>query len=66
MKVAVTILVFCVTSLLALGLVMLYSSTMVMTDRHTHFEVGAHMLQMQVLWCGLGFLACVAVVALDY
>ena len=32
MKVAVTILAFCVTSLLALGLVMLYSSSMVMVD----------------------------------
>jgi cell division protein FtsW len=58
-------LVFCVTSLLALGLVMLYSSSMVMLDRH-HVEVGAHMLQMQVVWCLLGFLACVTTVAMDY
>jgi cell division protein FtsW len=66
MKVAVTILTLCVTSLLALGLVMLYSSSMVMVDRHTHSEMGAHMLQMQVVWCLLGFIACVTMAALDY
>ena len=66
MKVAVTILAFCVTSLLALGLVMLYSSSMVMVDKHTHSEIGAHMLQMQLLWCGLGFIACVTLASLDY
>ena len=66
MKVAVTILAFCVTSLLALGLVMLYSSSMVMVDRHTHSEIGAHMLQMQLLWCVLGFIACVTLASLDY
>jgi cell division protein FtsW len=66
MKVAVTILAFCVTSLLALGLVMLYSSSMVMVDKHTHSEIGAHMLQMQLLWCVLGFIACVTLAALDY
>jgi cell division protein FtsW len=66
MKVAVTILAFCVTSLLALGLVMLYSSSMVMVDKHTHSEIGAHMLQMQLLWCVLGFIACVTLASLDY
>ena len=66
MKVAVTLLAFCVTSLLALGLVMLYSSSMVMVDKHTHSEIGAHMLQMQLLWCGLGFIACVTLASLDY
>ena len=66
MKVAVTTLAFCVTSLLALGLVMLYSSSMVMVDKHTHSEIGAHMLQMQLLWCILGFIACVTLAALDY
>jgi cell division protein FtsW len=66
MKVAVTILAFCVTSLLALGLVMLYSSSMVMVDKHTHSEIGAHMLQMQLLWCVLGFIACFTLAALDY
>ena len=66
MKVAVTILTFCVTSLLALGLVMLYSSSMVMVDKHTHSEIGAHMLQMQLLWCVLGFIACAILAAMDY
>ena len=66
MKVVVTILAFCVTSLLALGLVMLYSSSMVMVDKHTHSEIGAHMLQMQLLWCVLGIVACAVLAALDY
>ena len=66
MKVAVTTLAFCVTSLLALGLVMRYSSSMVMVDKHTHSEIGAHMLQMQLLWCVLGFIACVTLASLDY
>jgi len=66
MKVAVTILVLCVTSLLALGLVMLYSASMVMEDRFTHFEVGAHMLQMQTIWCVLGFFACLTMTVIDY
>jgi cell division protein FtsW len=66
MKVAVTILTFCVTSLLALGLVMLYSSSMVMVDKHTHSEIGAHMLQMQLLWCVVGFIVCATLAAMDY
>ena len=66
MKVAVTTLAFCVASLLALGLVMLYSASMVMMDRHTHSEVGGHMLQMQMVWCLLGFIACMVTAALDY
>ena len=66
MKVVVTILSFCVTSLLALGLVMLYSSSMVMVDKHTQSEIGAHMLQMQLLWCGLGVIACMTLASLDY
>ncbi|HTL71919.1 MAG TPA: putative lipid II flippase FtsW [bacterium] len=58
MKVAVTILAFCVTSLLALGLVMLYSSSMT--------QVGAHYLMMQLAWCGLGLILCVSAASLDY
>jgi cell division protein FtsW len=58
MKVAVTILAFCVASLLALGLVMLYSASMT--------QVGAHYLMMQLIWCGFGFVACVAAVSMDY
>jgi cell division protein FtsW len=57
-RVAVTILAFCVTSLLALGLVMLYSSSMT--------QVGAHYLMMQLAWCGLGLILCVVAGAMDY
>jgi cell division protein FtsW len=58
MKVAVTTLAFCVTSLLALGLVMLYSSSMT--------QVGVHYLLMQLVWCAFGFIFCVAAAAIDY
>jgi cell division protein FtsW len=58
MKVAVTTLTFCVASLLALGLVMLYSSSMT--------QVGAHYLMMQLIWCLFGFGLCVTAVAVDY
>ena len=54
MKVAVTILVFCVAALLALGMVMLYSSSMESWDKRTHTEIGAHYLVMQLIWCALG------------
>jgi cell division protein FtsW (lipid II flippase) len=42
MKAAVTILVFCVGALLALGMVMLYSSSIESLDRRTHTEIGSH------------------------
>jgi cell division protein FtsW len=58
MRVAVTTLAFCVASLLALGLVMLYSSSMT--------QVGAHYLVMQLIWCVIGFALCVTAVSLDY
>jgi cell division protein FtsW len=58
MRVAVTTLVFCVTSLLALGLVMLYSSSMT--------QVGAHYLIMQLIWCVVGFVFCVVAASADY
>jgi len=57
-KVAVTILVFCVAALLSLGLVMLYSSSML--------DVGSHYLVVQLLWCGLGLICCVSAACLDY
>jgi len=57
MKVAVTTLAFCVASLLALGLVMLYSSSMT--------QVGAHFLMMQFVWCVFGFGLCVTAASLD-
>jgi cell division protein FtsW len=58
MKVAVTILASCVAALLALGMVMLYSSSMT--------QVGAHYLMMQLLWCALGLGLCVTAASLDY
>jgi cell division protein FtsW len=58
MKVAVTTLAVCVTSLLALGLVMLYSSSMT--------QVGARYLMMQLVWCVFGFILCVTAASLDY
>jgi cell division protein FtsW len=58
MKVAVTILVFCVAALLALGMVMLYSSSMA--------QVGAHYLAMQLVWCVLGLAAAVVTTLVDY
>jgi cell division protein FtsW len=58
MRFAVTTLGFCVAALLALGLVMLYSSSMT--------QVGAHYLMLQLVWCALGFALCALMTALDY
>jgi cell division protein FtsW len=59
LKVAVTTLAFCVAALLALGMVMLYSSLMTS-------QAGVHDLVMQLIWCSAGFTLCVTVTALDY
>lgn len=58
MKTAITILIFCVGALLSLGMVMLYSSSMV--------QVGAHYLVMQLVWCGAGLVSCAVIASLDY
>jgi cell division protein FtsW len=58
MRFTVTTLAFCVAALLALGLVMLYSSSMT--------QVGAHYLMLQLIWCACGFVLCVMATALDY
>jgi cell division protein FtsW len=58
MKAAVTMLVFCVAALLALGMVMLYSASMA--------QVGARYLAMQLVWCAAGLTACVVAAAADY
>src|SRR5215831_1238932 len=58
MKLAVTVLSFCVAALLALGMVMLYSASMA--------QVGARYLMMQLVWCGLGLALCAAAVMTDY
>src|ERR1017187_6899624 len=66
MKVAVTTLAFCVAALLALGLVMIYSASTGLVNAHTHIEVGAHLLQMQLIWVALGTVACAVMAILDY
>lgn len=66
MKVAVTTLAFCAAALLALGLVMVYSASQALVNAHTHAEVGARMLQMQLVWCALGLVVCAAMAVLDY
>src|SRR5690349_18700156 len=58
MKLAVTILVFCVAALLALGMVMLYSSSMA--------QAGPRYLVMQMIWCLLGLVSAILVTFLDY
>lgn len=55
---ATTLLMFCVAALLALGMVMLYSASMT--------QKGAHYLNLQLAWCGLGLLACVGAACLNY
>jgi cell division protein FtsW len=66
MKVAVTSLAFCVAALLALGLVMIYSASNALLKAHSNAEIGAHMLQMQLVWCALGLVACAVAAVLDY
>jgi cell division protein FtsW len=58
MRVAVTILAFCVAALLGLGLVMLYSSSMT--------QVGAQYLKSQLVWCAFGLILCVTATSMDY
>jgi cell division protein FtsW len=58
MKAAITILVSSVAALLAMGLVMLYSSSMT--------QVGAGYLIKQLVWCGLGLVACLTMAMVDY
>lgn len=55
MKVATTVLVFCVAALLALGTVMLCSS-----------PSGARLLPQQLLWQALGIVACGMAALFDY
>jgi cell division protein FtsW len=57
MKAAVTMLVFCVAALLALGMVMLYSSSM---------QSGPRFLLMQLVWCAIGLGLCLAATLIDY
>jgi len=57
-KLAVTVLVFCVAALLSLGLVMLYSSSMV--------DQGSRYVKVQLVWSVLGLLAGTTMILLDY
>jgi cell division protein FtsW len=58
MKLAVTLLVFCIAALMALGMVTLYSSGFQ--------QVGARYLVLQLVWAGAGVLFCGVGAALDY
>lgn len=58
MKFAVTTLAFCVAALMALGLVMLYSSSMT--------QDGVHYLMLQLVWCVCGLTLCAVATTLDY
>ncbi len=58
MKIAVTTLAFCVAALLALGMVMLYSSSMT--------QFGAGLLAKQLEWFVFGSILCVIATSLDY
>ncbi|MCX6896463.1 MAG: putative lipid II flippase FtsW, partial [Verrucomicrobia bacterium] len=64
MKLAVNTLVICVVVLLALGMVMLYSSSM--ADEVRNRQVGAHYLMMQLGWCTFGLFGCIVMAMLDY
>jgi len=67
MKVAVTTLVFCVAALLALGMVMLYSTSMGMPMPGAGApKVGTHYMMMQLIWCALGMGLCMTATSLDY
>jgi cell division protein FtsW len=57
-KIAVTTLAFCVAALLALGVVMLYSSSMM--------QGGGRYLIMQLIWGSLGLVFCVIAASNDY
>lgn len=58
MKAAVTTFAFCVFALLALGMVTLYSASMT--------REGTNLLLSQLIWCGIGLVACVVAATVDY
>jgi cell division protein FtsW len=67
MKAAVTTLAFCVAALLTLGLVMLYSSSMNdVIPKSGGQHVGAKYLISQLVWCGMGIVACLVAASMDY
>src|SRR6186713_738055 len=58
MRIATSVLFFCVASLLALGMVMLFSASTGQPE--------ANYLVMQPIWCAIGLVACVIVGAANY
>src|SRR5688572_33212011 len=58
MRIATSVLFFCVASLLALGMVMLFSASTGQPE--------ANYLVMQPIWCAVGLAACLTVAAGDY
>jgi cell division protein FtsW len=60
MKIAVTLLVFCVGALVSLGMVTLYSAGMARN------EAGAHFFLTQFAWFGIALVACCFMAAIDY
>ncbi|MCX6883184.1 MAG: hypothetical protein NTV12_11875, partial [Verrucomicrobia bacterium] len=58
MKAVTTILLLTICSLLALGMVMLYSSAAA--------KDGTHLLRMQSIWCAAGLIAAVVLARVDY
>ena len=65
-KIATTTLAACVAALLTLGLVMLYSTSMNDVPRGAVAPIGPKLLMTQLVWCGLGLVACVLAASLDY
>ncbi len=59
MKLAATTLVLCVASLLALGMVMLYSSSMDDKD-------GSRYIELQLVWTLAGLIICAVAAGIDY
>ena len=66
MKIATTTLAACVAALLTLGLVMLYSTSMNDVPRGAVAPIGPKFLVTQLMWCGLGLVACVIAASVDY
>jgi len=58
MRIATSVLFFCVASLLALGMVMLFSASTGQPE--------ANYLVMQPIWCAIGLAACLTVAAGNY
>jgi cell division protein FtsW len=65
LRLPVTTLVFCVSALIALGLVMMYSSGMTRLAGQSHVA-GPQLLLKQLTWCGLGLVSCFVAASIDY